>query len=48
MLKQVCLFASLLHNIYDMADPTPVDVDHDARQWAPSLRTQRIMTTHLL
>ena len=47
MLKQVCRFASLNHNIHNTADPTPVDVDHDTHAWAPLLFIRHITTTHL-
>ena len=42
---QLCRFASLKNNIYIAADITPVDVDHDARAWTPTIFTQRILTT---
>ena len=38
-LKQLCRLASPKHDICDTADPTPVDVGHDAHAWAPSLFT---------
>ena len=32
--KQMCRYASLYHNIYIAADPTPGDVDHAAHDIA--------------
>ena len=41
-------FVSLNHNIFIVADHTPVDVDHAAHSGCPTIFNQRIMTTHLL
>ena len=46
--RQLGRFASLKHNIYITAVPTPVDVDHAAHAVGHTVYTQRIMTTHLL
>ena len=41
MLKQLGRYASLNRNIYIAADPTSVDVDHDAHVWC-TMFTRRI------
>ena len=46
-LKQMCRFASLNHDAYIVADPTPVDAVHVAHAGGPILLTQQVMTTHL-
>ena len=40
-------FASLNHNIYIAANPTPLAVDHATHAGAPTMCTLRIMTIHL-
>ena len=40
-------FASLNHNIYIAACPTPVDVDHAEHAGGPTILSHEFMTTHL-
>ena len=47
-LKQLCRFALMNYNIYIVAYPAHVDVDHSAHVWASTMFTQRIMRAHLL
>ena len=47
-LKQLSRFASLKHNIYIVADPTPVDVDYAAYACEPTMCTRSANLNDLL